>query len=143
MMLRRHMLMPSLTAVVSEPLGEFTKGYVKSLQPSSESSFIINHNLGVIPKVIIINLVDGTQSLSKYGVDATIWFDGTVDKSNNTVGVMAYNYYYNSKKNSAARALPNTNYVIATTTTITVAPLYNSTRSPWDTNATYVVQVYA
>ena len=137
MMMRRRLAM--FEDAPPEGLGEFRRGYAATLTPNSTSEWVIQHGLGIVPKLVIIEM-SGTPTLNYYGewaiyqLDVPETFDGKTG-----FGVVGYHY---SSDTSAYFLLPDTTKLTFDAASVTVMPGYNATRSPWDTGAEYSVQVY-
>ena len=134
MMLRRAMMAPQAAA----GLGEFTAGYSATLTPDSGTAWVITHNLGVVPKIVIVEMV-GTPAATNYANREMVVLASNLPDDN--TGYFAYEYYYNGADNKSSQFI-GTTYYEADTATVTMKPPYNSARSSWDTGTTYHVQIY-
>lgn len=121
-------------------IGEFTAAYEATLTPGSTSEWTIRHNLGVLPKCVIIEMV-GEPSMTNYAVRAIYELDMLETQGGNT-GFGVGEYRYNGSTSYSGRALPNAESITFNTTSLTVYPVYSTARSPWDTGTTYSVKVY-
>lgn len=60
MMLRRQMMMSG------ERLGEFTKAYTAIVPRTATYTLTVTHNLGIIPKIVLVEVASGTPTLESY-----------------------------------------------------------------------------
>lgn len=134
MAIRRRVIMGSLKS----GLGEYTKGYYAVLTPSSAAEFVIPHNLGIIPKVCIVEAnFEPTEGVN-VGLDAVYAFN-VYGMAGDAVGGKVFWYYYRNAINSFERGYTDLSFV--TESEIRLSPVYSSVRSPWNTNGTYIVTV--
>lgn len=133
MAIRRRVIMGSLKS----GLGEYTKGYYAVLTPSSATEFVIPHNLGIIPKVCIVEAnFEPTEGVN-VGLDAVYAFNVYGITLNS--GVYSIKYFYQNGTRTFDSPIPNLDHV--SESDIKLKPMYSSTRSPWNTNGTYTVRV--
>lgn len=135
----RRGLLTNLSESPSEQVGIFTKGYEATLKPGSTTEFVIPHNLGIMPRLCIIEMDRSMAQATNYCINAVVDFDveGWEDKT----GSVGYIYCYNGTDTSGVLLLPDMK-VSASETSITLIPFYSNSRSPWDTNANYHVRVW-
>ena len=119
-------------------LGEFTAGYAATLTPDSATEWVITHNLGVVPKIVVVEMV-GEPTETNYAIHEIVVLANNL--ADNNPGYISYMYHYNGNDNKSGRYISET-YYEADTTTVTMKPPYNSARSSWDTGTTYHVQIY-
>ena len=133
MAIRRRVIMGSLKS----GLGEYTKGYYAVLTPSSATEFVIPHNLGIIPKVCIVEAnFEPTEGVN-IGLDAVYVFNVYGITVNS--GVNAGKYFYRNETRTYDNPIPNLDQ--ASESDIKLKPMYSSIRSPWNTNGTYTATV--
>ena len=121
-------------------IGEFSASYEATLMPGNAEAWVINHRLGVMPKLITVKMT-GTPTRANYGILAIYEMDVSGMNEDRT-GYMVYKYYYNSTDYENARFLPAPSYIETTTTTATLKPVFSAARSSWDTGAEYRVCIY-
>lgn len=135
LMARRKVL---LAQMMQSGLGEYTKGYYAVLTPSSTTEFVIPHNLGIIPKVCIVEAnFEPTEGVN-VGLDAVYAFN-VYGMAGDAVGGKVYWYYYRNAINTYEQGYTDLSFV--TESEIRLSPVYSSARSPWNTNGTYIVTV--
>lgn len=135
LMARRKVL---LAQMMQSGLGEYTKGYYAVLTPSSATEFIIPHNLGIIPKVCIVEAnFEPTEGVN-VGLDVVYAFN-VYGMTNNFIGVKVIQYFYRNALLVYDTALSSFDYV--NESEMRLGPVYSSARSPWNTNGTYIVTV--
>ena len=138
MEIRRRILLHQTTVPAPSGLGEFNAGYVYTGYPSSQTSWTITHNLGAIPKVVIVKINDDTSPTAS---TALFMMLGIPAKGSETF-IRAGRYYYNNTLTTAyANAAMDT--LVADEQSITLPVVYSTTRSKWDTTKEYTVEVYA
>lgn len=121
----------------TEPLGEYTVGYYNtSVTPSSVSDFVITHDMGVVPKVVIVE----ANFEPSQGVNAGLNGIYAFDVYGITSGNVAFTgqYWYN---NAITYGGGTNNTSSATTTTVSLGRLSGSVRSNWNTSGTYTVRM--
>lgn len=133
MAIRRRVIMGSLKS----GLGEYTKGYYAVLTPSSATEFVIPHNLGIIPKVCIVEANFEPTEGANVGLDAVYAFNVYGITVNG--GVYVIKYFYKNTTRTFDNPIPNLDHV--SESDIKLKPMYSSARSPWNTNGTYTVTV--
>lgn len=134
MAIRRRVIMGSLKS----GLGEYTKGYYAALTPASATEFVIPHNLGIIPKVCIVEAnFEPTEGVN-VGLDAVYAFN-VYGMAGNAVGGTSYWYYFQNAINTYDRDYTDLSFV--TESEIRLSPVHSFARSPWNTNGTYIVTV--
>ena len=127
-----------LTQMIQSGLGEYTKGYYAVLTPSSATEFVISHNLGIIPKVCIVEAnfeptegvnvgLDGIYAFNVYGMD------------DNAIAAKITRYFYSNQVMTYGTGYTSIDFV--TETELRLAPLFSQVRSPWNTNGLYTVRV--
>lgn len=123
----------------SERIGIFTKGYEATLNPGATNSFVIQHNLGIMPQLCIVEIDRSTVQLTNYCAIMIIDFDtnGLTDKT----GFANYEYHYNGTDSKSGLFIP-VSAILFDENTITLAPPYSNIRSPFDTSADYHVRVW-
>ena len=142
MLLRRRLMEASSVTPAPGGLGEFSKGYAATLTPNSQTELVIQHNMGVTPKVVILEMVDRTAAtLTNYAYFGIYELDIS-GMQNDKTGLVSYAHRYNGTDYTDKKSLPDTDCIEADTTTVTLKPPYNNNRSPFDTGTTYRVQVY-
>lgn len=135
-MTRRRALM-SFRAEPSEGLGEYTAGYYALLTPQATNKFTITHNLGVKPKVVIIDADFEPPSGRNALIHAVYAFD-VYDYAN---GNMVFaQYWFSGNLTKYATSAANVT-MDAANTEITLPPIYSGARSPWNTSGQYKVRV--
>ena len=137
---RRLMVQGGETPGPASGIGEFSASYEATLTPGSTSEWTIQHNLGVTPKCVIIEMT-GEPSMTSYGIGAIYELDMLETQGGNT-GFVVEKYHYNNADSYVGKALPNDEAITFNATSLTVYPVYSTVRSPWDTGTTYRVQVY-
>ena len=139
MLLRRRMMGQG-----GEPpapgIGEFSASYEATLTPGSTSEWTIRHNLGVVPKCVIIEMA-GEPSMTNYCSGAIYELDMLETQGGNT-GFAVGKYHYNNADSYAGKALPNDEAITFNAASLTVFPVHSTARSPWDMGTTYSVQVF-
>ena len=142
MLLRRRLMEASSVTPAPGGLGEFSKGYAATLTPNSQTEWVIQHDMGVTPKVVILEMVDRTAAtITNYTLFGFYELD-VAGMQNDTTGIVSYEYHFNNADTKAQGSISGTSKIDASTTTITLKPPYNNNRSPFDTGTTYRVQVY-
>lgn len=125
-------------------VGIFTKGYEATLTPQAGNSFTITHNLGIIPRLCIIELDDSTrQRTNAYVIYGIIDFN-VAGLPSDRLGYGMFEYYYNSIAHTST-AYPNTETnkkLLVDEQTIEIGYPYGTSRSIWDTDADYHVRVW-
>lgn len=121
-------------------LGEFTAGYAATLTPDSQLNWVITHNLGVVPKLVIVEMV-GTPTLTNYAIKAVYVPNVQGFESFANTGYKTGFYYYNDTQYDFAGGITNTSMELGTST-VKLPMIYNNARSPWDTGSQYRVQIY-
>lgn len=140
LMARRRALMARQAEEPSAGLGELTAGYVATLTPSSATEFVITHNMGIIPKIAFIQMVDQTSYNASTAIEETIAINVDITGTGNPLhNLYTCSYYYNNRINSYDSTRDNSN---ATETTLNLYVPYSSARSKWDTSKTYLVILY-
>lgn len=134
MAIRRRVIMGSLKS----GLGEYTKGYYAVLTPASATEFVIPHNLGIIPKVCIIEANFGPTEGVNVGLDAIYAFN-VYGMVGDAFGGTVYWYYFQNAINTYDEGYTDLSFV--TESEIRLSPVYSSARSPWNTSGTYTVRV--
>ena len=135
MAIRRRVIMGSLKS----GLGEYTKGYYAVLTPSSTTEFVIPHNLGIIPKVCIVEANFEPIKGIKSGLNGVYVFRPLALTDTAILCAKIYTYWYQDRMTNYRDALTNINFV--TESEIRLSPLYSSAKSPWNTSGTYTVRV--
>ena len=130
MSIRRRLL--EVGAPVPSGLGEFTKAFTATLQPTSATAWVVQHNLGIVPKVV---LIDAVGQVANYYVRAFVYYPTIVD----TQTWYATGMYWLNANNTASRIVTED----IPTETEMLMPIIHSTRGKYDTNATYYVRAYA
>lgn len=134
LMMRRQAL---LAQMMQSGLGEYTKGYYAVLTPSSATKFVIPHNLGIIPKVCIVEAnFEPTEGVD-VGLDAVYAFNVYGMTVNGGVNIVKY--FYRNETRTYDNPIPNLDHV--SESDIKLKPMYSDVRSPWNTNGTYAVTV--
>lgn len=125
----------------SEGLGELTAGYVATLTPSSATEFVITHNMGVIPKIAFVQMVDQTSYNASTAIDETVAINVDITGTGSPLqNFRTCRYYYNNSISTYDSNIGN--MLNATETTLTLLPPYSDVRSKWDTSKTYSVVLY-
>lgn len=141
MQLRRNMMgVIASSGGSAEQIGIFTKGYEATLKPGATNSFVIQHDLGIMPRLCIIEMDRSTAQLTSYCYNVIIDFDVHGMRSDKT-GHERYRYRYNNSDQSSGNSLPSS-AVTVDEEKITLIPPYSTGRSPWDTSADYHVRVW-
>lgn len=138
---KKKLLMMQIAEPTPEGVGIFTRGYEAILTPEGTNSFTITHNLGIIPRLCVIEAVMDTVTGTNYPIEAIIDFD-MYDIKGDKTGSCAYMYHYNGSDSFNAYHLPDSRIPTVNETTISLKALYSTIRSPWDTSATYIVRVW-
>lgn len=132
LMMRRN----ALLAQIQNGLGEYTKGYYAVLTPQSANEFVIQHNLGIMPKVCIIEAKFEPEDGNNIALNSIYRFDVLVDDTSYECRVCEYFYENNITSYVSVSATEH-----RTLNSLTLPPLYSASRSPWNINGTYIVRV--
>lgn len=125
-------------------VGIFTKQYEATLTPQAANSFVITHNMGILPRFCIIEIDDSTRQRTNGYISQSMIDFNVIGMTHDRTGHSSYWFYYNGWANTGI-LIPSayTNRYIEydeTSITITGYP-YGTSRSQWDTNADYNVRV--
>ena len=136
-MLRRGMM----RGAAGPGLGEYTMAYTAMVTPTTTSKLTITHNLGVLPKLVIVEMAD-EPTLASYSINfmVTIVEGGLTGDETGTFRGM---YYYNGAVSGNAGGASGAEKYTATETEVQLSTVNISSRSQWDTGARYYVQIYA
>lgn len=129
-----------ISQMTPKGVGIFTKGYEAVLSPQSASEFVVTHNLGVKPRVMFLELVDGTVQNANYVIYCIADFDTYLE--DDKTGYFTYLYHYNNSDSTSSDSFPTSTKITANETTLTMAQLFSSIRTPWDTGAQYRVDIW-
>lgn len=135
---RRRMLMAQKPPV---RLGDFTKAYVADIIPNSTTSWAITHNLGVLPKLLLLRMTDWSDVADGFVLDMMLDLQVPYDVGGAPGTIASLHYMWSGSTTSYQRA----NWIAGenvTTTSITLTPPYSTARSKYDTSKTYHIEIY-
>lgn len=128
-----------------QSIGAFTKSYCVQRRPDANNSFVINHNLGIMPRFCMIKIVESTRvrtdayiawSMTDFNV---VGMNSASDPKN---GAAYFRFFYSNNWTYTWRALPS-EYVLYDENIINfVGYPYGTSRSQWDKDADYIVEVW-
>jgi len=124
-------------------IGEFTKEYYAVLKPNAANSFVINHNLGITPRFCMIRLVDSTLVKTNAYITECMMDFNVQGMDQDKTGIAYFRFYYDATWQACWKPLPYPSIIEYSESIINVIGYpYGTSRSQWDQNADYIVQIW-